>query len=224
MLNSILDTLVLMDKYYEYLSNAGVEMTPQGLPCYKEDMFLKEKPDIVVPYSKRTNKRVEVPQKTVLCFFDKDRSIYTRFEKVFSEIDEYKKFLGVIGADVTISDDMELEWKLFVVTLNQLFNAILAINDIKIVLNTRSSDLPHDIVFSNYPKNVMCASSFLGCKKESCNYDFEYVSKVLFVLPSQILLYGKRDKIVESQFDTLGIEYTEYLDFHALCLNKKEGG
>ena len=61
----------------------------------------------------------------------------------------------------------------------------------------------------------MCISGFLGCRKEN-EYDYSYLSKILYFLPSKLLIYGKKDKIVNAMLDNIGINYKYYDDFHIL--------
>ena len=58
----------------------------------------------------------------------------------------------------------------------------------------------------------MCASGFLGCNKTQSTLDYVYAAKILTVMPSKLLLYGKHDTIEEGHLDTLGIDYRCYTD------------
>ena len=67
-----------------------------------------------------------------------------------------------------------------------------------------------------FPKNILWATSFLGCDKLSTETDFSFISKMLGLLPSKLLIYGKHDKIAENQLSVMGIPYRTYTDFHRL--------
>ena len=179
-------------------------------------MFLREAPDIIVPFHNRNNKVVSDPKKTVLCFFSGDSDLYRRLEKVFDEIDEYKKVQGVIGLDITVTSDMDAEWQNMIMLVNQLFLAILACNGIKIVMNARVGNARSVENLKGFPKGTICATSFLGCKNLRSESDFSFISKVLFILPSKLLIYGKHDRIAEMQLSNMGIDYRVYPDFHRL--------
>lgn len=217
MIKNIYDIFVLTDKYYAYLKDKNIEFDSKGFPVFTEEMFLSEWPNLVVPYSQRKNKRVTNRKKTVICFYDKDQKLYPRAEKVFDEIEELKSFMGVIGLDITITDDMDEEFQKSILLLNQLYMAILAVNNIKIIFNTRSGSLNCDNLFNNVPQGTMVASGFLGCSLISTPDDYSYLKKILCFLPERLILYGKHDKVVENQLNMVGIDYKVYPDFHRLC-------
>lgn len=209
--------LQIIDKYIVYLKDRGFRFDKNGYPIFSKEMFLEEWAELIVPFTQRLNKIVRNKKKTLICFFDKDNHLYQRLLKVFDEIDEYKKYMGVIGLDITFTNDMDEEWQRLTSLLNMLFMAVLAANGIKIVLNTRSAALSTQDLFKNIPHGIMAASGFLGCKKVENEADTRYISKILTILPSKLFIYGKQDKIVEKQLNNMGINYRRQLDFHRLC-------
>lgn len=217
------DIFTITDELYLYLENKDIDFDEDGFPIFREEMFLKEWPELVIPYAQRKNRRVTNPKKTLLCFFDKDHKLYPRLGKVLDEINEYKNYMGAVGLDVTITEDMDDEWQTAIFLLNQLFLAVLAVNDIKIVINTRSAGLDLGHAFRNYPQQVMAASGFLGCDGIKEERDYLYLEKILSIMPSKLILYGKRDKRAEEQLLTMGIDYRVYTDFHRLCKEVHHG-
>jgi hypothetical protein len=215
-MHNLLDLMNIVDKYITYLKENNFQFDDDGFPIFKKEMFLEEEPELIVPYSNRNDKRVRDKKKVVLCTFTPDEKIYTRFQNLFLEIDIYKEYLGVVTADVTVTEDMDIEWQELIVLLNQLYGAVLAINGVKLILNTRLGSIKNIKLFMNYPRNIMCVSSFLGCKKDN-KYDYSYLSKILNLRPSKLLIYGKEDKLVNLKLDTMGIDYRYYIDFHRLC-------
>lgn len=215
-MHSLLDLIKMSDKYISYLKDNNFKFDKNGFPIFTEDMFLKELPDQIVPYSNRNNKLVKNKKKTLLCSFTSDVRIYPRFKNIFNEIDIYKQYLGVATPDITVTEDMDIEWQQSIILLNQLFAAVLAVNGIKIVLNTRIGSIQNIRLFKHYPKNVICISGFLGCAKDE-KYSFNYLSKILYLLPSTLLIYGKIDKNTNIKLDTMGINYKYYIDFHSIC-------
>jgi len=129
---------------------------------------------------------------------------------------EYRRYKGVIGLDITVTEDMDLEWQNAIMLLNQLFLAVLGCNGIKIVLNARNGSPSTLSNFSSVPKNVMCATSFLGCSNLKNDMNYSFISKILYLMPSKLLIYGKRDRIAEKQLDTMGIDYRIYPDMHRI--------
>ena len=222
-IKSFKDIFIFIDELYLYLKDKEISFDKDGLPIFTPDMFLKDWPDLVVPFSQRKNRRVIDRKKTVICFFDKDHHLYPRLSKLFDEIDEYKSFMGVIGMDVTFTDDMDEEWQRAIALLNQLFLAVLAVNGIKILLNTRTAGLDTISIWQNVPRGVMAASGFLGCDPIYADDDFSYLEKILMLLPEKLIIYGKHDVKAEKQLDTMGIDYRIYMDFHRLCKEVHHG-
>ncbi len=216
MLNNLLDFFQITDKYLTYLSDK-IEFSNDGFPIFTKEMFLEEEPEMIIPYYNRHNKLVKEPSKTVICFFGADSSLYHRLEKVLNELDEYRQFQGVIGLDVTVTADMDPEWQNAIMLLNQLFLAVLACNGIKIVMNARIGSPGTVKNLCGFPKNIVCATGFLGCDKLSSDSDLTFISKILYLMPSKLLIYGKHDKIAEKQLTMMGIDYRVYPDLHRLC-------
>lgn len=215
MIKNLYELCKIADEYTSYL-NGKIQFSENGFPVFRKEMFLNSEPEIIVPFHNRNNKAVSDPAKTVLCFFSRDPDLYRRLEKVFDEIDEYKKCMGVIGLDITVTSDMDIEWQNMIMLVNQLFLAILAYNGVKIVMNARVGNLQSIQNLSGFPKGIICATSFLGCDRLKSSYDFSFISKVLYILPSKLLIYGKHDKIAEKQLLNMGIDYRVYTDFHRL--------
>lgn len=217
------DVFTVIDKLYVYLSDKDICFDEEGFPIFKGEMFLDEWPELMVPFSQRNNRRVLNKKKTVLCFFDKDHHLYPRAAKVIDEIEEYKQYMGAVGLDVTVTEDMDQEWQKAILLLNQLFLVTLAVNGVKIVINTRTAGQEPDCIFKNIPSGIMAASGFLGCERIGAEDDFSYVKKILALLPDKLMIYGKHDLTAEHQLDVMGIDYRVYKDFHRLCKEVHHG-
>ena len=215
MIKNLIDIIGVTDKYLSYLYGK-IEFSESGFPLFTKDMFLNEEPELIVPFYNRHHKVVKDPKKTAICFFGSDESLYRRLENVFDDLKEYRLFQGVIGLDVTVTADMDTEWQDAVMLLNQLFLAVLAVNGIKIVMNARigGSDSIKNLMM--FPKNMFWATSFLGCDNLRSETDYSFISKMLRLLPSKLLIYGKHDVIAENQLSIMGISYRTYTDFHRL--------
>ena len=185
-IKNLYDVLSLTDILYSYI-NGRIEFNEQGLPIFTPEMFLKEWPDLVIPYSQRKNRRVKNKNHTLLCFYDSDKNLYPRLANVIDEIEEYKGYLGVCGLDITITDDMDTEWQKYIFLLNQLFLAILAVNGVKIAINTRSAGLDVSSAFDNIPQNATAVSGFLGCDQCKDERDYSYLIKILTLLPEKLI-------------------------------------
>jgi hypothetical protein len=215
-IHNLQDIFREIDELYLYLRKNNISFDSNGLPVLKKEMFLSEWPDLVIPFSQRKNRVVVDKKKTVLCFFDSDSKLYPRLTKVFEEIEEYRQYMGVVELDVTLTADMDEEWQKAIALLNRLFLAVLAVNGIKVIANTRAQGLIAYNETPSIPQGVMIASGFLGCDKINNYFDFSYLEKVMSLLPGKLIIYGKHDSKVEEQLDTMGISFRVYKDFHRL--------
>lgn len=215
-MHSLLNVFQCIDKLYDYLEQFKLKYDRNGFPIFTKEMFLCKYPQLVIPYYLRNNKIVKNRKSTLLCFYCPDFRIYPRFTNIEKDIVTYQEYMGVIGSDITVTADMDIEWQNALMLLNQLHMAVLAVNGIKIVFNLRNGNDETLKNFSVIPKNIMCASGFLGCEKQKVHSDFRYLSKVMYVKPSKLILYGKKDSIIENQLNLMGIEYKRYDDFHTI--------
>lgn len=103
----------------------------------------------------------------------------------------------------------------FIMLLNQLFMAILAVNGIKIVANLRTGNLHTHGNFKGIPANIMWATGFLGCARDD-PYDMRFISTILLVRPSRLLIYGKEDRNAIEKLSMMGVEYSIYPDYHKI--------
>lgn len=111
---------------------------------------------------------------------------------------------------------MDHELQETLILANHLFAAYLVANGVKVVFNTRTADITTLDTFKNIPQGVMCASGFLGCKNSTNFFEAsKYTNKILRILPETLLIYGKHDKKIDMQLDTLGINYLYFQDFHS---------
>lgn len=217
-IKNLYELLVFSNEMINYLKIKGVIFDDDGFPIFKKEWFLNKWPDAVVTYYNRNNILfVKDKKKTLLCMFSSDVINYRRLANIYNEILEYQQFMGVIGLDITITEDMDKEWQRYVSLVNQLFLCVLAVNEIKIVLNTRCECGMYYEHFKNIPKGIMVASSSLGCKGASSEIDSnKYINKILFLLPDKLLLYGKKDEVTEEILSRMGISYRRFEDFHTL--------
>ena len=211
----------LIDEYTDYLEAQGVALTEEGFPLLPRFCFLGEWPDQVVTYKYRNSQLVADKKRTVLCLYAPDNQILPRLDKVFNELEGYGNYMGTVMSDATVTWDMDSDFQAEMMLLNQLYMAVLAVNGIKVVANTRCGEADTIRYLGAIPHGVMWASGFLGCKGERSPSDFSYIAKILALRPSKLLIYGKHDMIAESQLDRLGIDYRRYPDVHTSYKNPK---
>lgn len=214
-INNLLGLIDFANEMQSYLVEHGISFDENGLPILDDSYFLKDYPDMVIPVQHWKNKRIINKKKTCLCFFCADIFIYRRMQKLLDELYLYKEFLGVIEPDLTVTKDMDEEWQSLIILINQLFMAVLCVNGIKCIPNTRIANPSTLELLTKLPHNIIYASSFLGCKS-STNYAelVEYYDKILTLLPSKMIFYGKKDKAIYRGLSDLGFEYKQFKDFH----------
>ncbi|WP_082715693.1 DUF4417 domain-containing protein [Atopobium deltae] len=214
MFSRLTDVMKVVEEYSKYLESEGIPLDEQSFPVLHPECFLDTWPEAVVPFQNRNSTLVADPSKTVICFYCPDERIYPRLDKVFKEIPEYQRFMGVVATDVTVTQDMDPEWQFEIMLLNQLFMGVLAVKGIKVIPNLRCGLQETLFCFESIPPGVMCASGTLGCSNLKRPHDMSYLEKVMKVRPSKILIYGKPDPIMESQLNTVGIPYRRFDDVH----------
>ena len=215
-ITNLYSLIMQLNMNIDYLKKHDIQFTENGFPIFKKEWFISKYPELIVPYNHRNDKKVLSKDKTILCMFASDSINYNRISKIYNEINIYKDYMGAISFDTTITSDMGKEWQDLIMLLNLTSTCILAVNGIKIALNTRTG---YDYInsFEGTPKGIVVASSFLGCSNSKDVIDCQdYLNKVLYLLPKKMLLYGKRDLIVEEQLNNIGISYKVYKDFHRL--------
>lgn len=204
----------MAEEFEAYLLAREVRFDVFGFPLVPSSCYASIVPGEMLPYTHRRSRLCVDASRAAICFFMSDRRIYPRFENLFDEIDGYRSYGAVVVPDLTVTADMDLPWQGLIMLLNQLFGAVLAINGIKIIANTRCGSPASKRYLEAIPKGVLCASGSLGCGVLSSKTDYGFLSKLLLLMPSASLIYGKRDPIAFGQFSTMGIPVKRYPDIH----------
>ncbi len=211
---TLLELMHIMDELYR-CAHGKIEFDSEGWPIFQKEHFLTEWPGDMVTYENRTSNLIRSEAETALCFYMGDIQNFRRFKKLANDIPVYQRYLGVVVPDITITRDMDYEMQEMLMLANLMFAAVLAVNHIKIVFNTRSGIQATTRHFKNVPRHVMCASGFLGCEKaEDAISATPYINKILGLMPEKLIIYGKHDVSVDNQLDLLGVDYRYYSDFH----------
>ncbi len=222
---NLLDFIEHIEKGVSYLKAMDVLFSDRGYPVLKKEWFLDEWPDQVVPINHRNDRQIIDKSKVVLCFFAPDIFNYRRIVNIYNEIELYRDYMGIVTFDITVTDDMDEEWQDLIMLANLVFSSVLAVNGIKIILNSRCPNRRNNYWFEGVPKNIMIASSFLGCNSARDYIEAnKYIDKILLLLPSKLLIYGKKDVIVDDYLNTLGINYRRYIDFHSCSKEVRSNG
>ena len=215
MVKNLIDLLKITEEYIRYLKRKGVKFNSKDFPLLNKEWFLDEYPELVLPYDFRKNSLVTDPRRTLLCFYCGDKRIYPRLKRVLKDIPEYKRFLGVVTIDITVTSDMDEEWQNVIMLLHQLFMAVLAVNGVKVVANLRTGSSSSVGNFESIPKGVMWAAGFLGCAEED-PLDVRFISNTLRVMPSKFVVYGPEDEVALEKLNMMGVDYRVYDDYHKL--------
>ena len=211
---NLYDLMQITDEFYQY-AQCKISFDSDGWPIFKREHFLDEWPLDMVTYDNRTSKLIAPKAETLLCFYMGDIQNYRRFANLHKDIPIYQQYKGVVIPDITITYDMDYELQSMLMLANQIFAAVLAVNGVKIVFNTRNGSVNTLKHFRNIPRHIMCASGFLGCQNTSNAINAaQYINKILSLMPSKLLIYGKPDNAVSEQLACLGIDYHYYADFH----------
>ncbi|PJM73709.1 hypothetical protein CS006_00485 [Bifidobacterium primatium] len=215
--------LRLIDQYHRYLAARGIAFANNGAPIMKRAWYLTEFPERIIPYRDRKNRKlVADPAHTVLCFYCADTLIFRRMQHPLADLDEYRRFMGVIGANLTVTEDMDIEWQRAILLLNRLFDAVLAVNGIKLVQNLRVGSPTTLDTLTTVPEGVLAASGTLGCPATKPG-DLSYTLKLNTAKPGGVMIYGKKDPLMEQQLDALGIHHHRYDDTHTLYKKRRQG-
>ena len=220
MAKSLTDLLKVADSYILYLRKHGVPFNAKGFPLLNPRFFLDEWPECIVPYDFRKTRIVRDQRKTALCFYCNDKRIFPRLEKVFEDMSEYRKYMAVITIDLTVTRDMDADWQNAIMLIQQLFMAVLAVNGIQVVANLRTGGVESAANLESVPKGVMWATGFLGCAKETVE-DRRFISSVVRVLPSKLIVYGPEDSVAAEKLNRMGVPHRRYDDYHKLSKCKR---
>ncbi len=216
---TLLELMYITDNLYAYLKEK-INFDSKGWPIFQRNHFLNEWPEDMVTFDNRNSHLISQKANTLLCFYMGDIQNYRRFKTIQQDIPIYKQYVGVVIPDITITEDMDDELQEMLMLANQLFAACLAVNGVKIVFNTRNGNIDTLYNFRHIPRNIMCASGFLGCKNSSDYLSAaRYINKILLLMPEKLIIYGKHDIVVDNQLDCLGINYRYYSDFHTRSKN-----
>lgn len=223
MIATLEDLMKLVDNCTAYLEVHGVPFNKAGFPTLDKSVFLDEFPLVLTTFKERNAWFVTEPERTVICSFTSDQRTYPRLDKVLSDIPVYRSMQGAVGADLTVTNDMDVEWKRFTMLVNALFTAVLAVNGIKVVANIRHAGPETLDCLDWIPSDVLVATSTLGCDQTRSALDMDFVEKLLRVRPRGILLYGKKDELMEAQAARFAIPVRRYDDVHSIHKRKKPG-
>ncbi len=154
-------------------------------------MLLNEEPEEIVPFDNKNS--CKNPNRSVVCYYEKDEKLYRRLLKLDSDTIILKKYMAVAGFDLSPRLQTDLKNQKFNILLNRMIDVYRATNGIKILPNFRIGDLETLDSLSTYPVGSCFAVGTLDC---SCwkvtEADLSYMmAKLLYIRPSKLFIYGK---------------------------------
>lgn len=203
----------------KWLSEHGCCFDVNGFPILPENCYESLEPNYLAPWHHRN---FYPKANTSICFCIPDERIYPRFEKVFDEIKELKKYQSICSMDLSVSKNMNREMQNFNMLLNSFYTAVLAYSDIKIIPSLRCGDASTIRFLINHKKAPLW---LLGIHGNSRNCDVaaydEYIlrSEFLFLRPKEVLLYGNPSKREKNILDDIEMPYRVYEDFRKFYKN-----
>ena len=198
-IKSTADLLITINMLYDMLKGK-FDFDPDGWSIFQSDHFLDEWPEDMVTYANRNSGLIVDRNRTLLCHFARDTQNYARFPKVMDDIPVYREYMGAVFPDITVTWDMDIEMQESILLANQLYAAVLAVYGVRLVANTRCGSKSSQRCFRHIPRNVTCASGFLGCPIASnIGETAAYINKILLLRPDKLIIYGKEDPAVTEQ-------------------------
>ena len=219
-----MDEIQIIEALTKYLLERGVEFSEDGFPIFQAQWIIEDLPDAIVPFSKRHYFKID-KKKVSICFFENDKLLYPRFNKLFKEIETLEQYHSVCMMDISVSPfmfDCVQETNLLI---NMLYSCVLATNGIKIIPSFRSGSFETiQILTRNIGQVDYWIMGAIGTQKVKKNVYLDYLfeSKCLILMPKRILIYGKPSKSTISCLNEYGIKYSIYKDFRYLSYKKEK--
>ena len=136
----------------------------------------------------------------------------------------YRQFYAVCGFDLSVCRNAPLEEQEMFLLLNQLLNAVLAVNGIPLVANFRmGSEETLQPMATTYPKDVAYAVGSLGCCDQFYTIgEVLLKSRLLAFWPRQLLIYGSFSPYYRRILDEENIPYRHFIDYRSRTYKKSK--
>ena len=191
---------------------AGVSFDRNGMPQVPQSMLLGDAPYEILPFEHR--KACKEKKKTLICFFSQDYLLERRLRRMYDDLPEYQKYMGVTGFDMSIRIGMSLDAQLRMAKINKIVDCWFAIHDVKVVPNFRTGDLASISHILNHGNGIQYSAGIIGCKRGSSALDDAILrAKIIYSRPSRILTYGNPSKNSARILKDFGVNYKSYVDF-----------
>lgn len=208
----------IADYLESYLRNRGVGFNSAFFPIMQEEWFLPTAPEHIVPFSGR---RRFPAGRSAICFYSNDDKLYTRARNLEKDLSTYKKFLGVMPFDFTVTRFADRSHQLFHLRLNALCNAFFGVNGIKFAAPTRWGGLQNVPYFFPYRHAPILSVGTVGTLRNSReSREIENMIRAVYLTfsdPKLVLSYGKMHPDELAAWQNAGVEVKQYPDFNSLA-------
>lgn len=230
---SVCDFMGWASILHQYLARKGVPFTDKGLPVIPAECFLDFLPNGygMLPYDKGWSAKCK--SRTVLCGFEDDRIIYAHVRNLVKAVVKggdrleralafFRQFFAVCGFDLSVCRNMPLEEQEMFFLLNQLLNASLAVNGIRLVVNFRmGSEETLPLLATVCPQEVACAVGTLGCRCSNHIAGEVFLKvRLLALRPSQLLIYGPFTPRYRRILDEENVRFRHFVDYRTRAYAK----
>lgn len=206
-------------------------LTKMVFPILPPSYYVSDVPDSVrmLPICKRS--ATKEPSNTILCSFEKDTLVYRHVRAIVraircgressleSVLQSYQKFYAVAGFDLSVCINTNPKEQNLYALLNQLINAVLAVNGIKILANIRIGSLANLKSLVGYPRELCCCTGVIGCRQRAFTAEdiLKLQARIYMLQPKLLLLYGSQDHNFSQALDELGQAYRFIQDYNEWC-------
>lgn len=192
---------------------SGVMTTPEGYPMIPDRLLLKTPPDDIVDWTHR-NMSSAPAERTAVCFYLPDGLNIRRILKLRDELDEYRRFMGACGFDLSPCSNADPALQRFNLTLSQMATVWLGLHGVPVIPNFRAGDA------STFPAlkamaGRMVSVGTVGCERDPDGYQ-AWMMRTQFASchPSMVLLYGSPNGLSDERFlEGIGVPARRYVKF-----------
>lgn len=214
-----MDLLDIFEELRKEIVGTGIRFNKCGYPIFPEEVILKEEPEYVLPFRQRS--AAQDKSRTVLCFFDSDKYLYSRLLHYKEDASIATGYLGVCGFDLSPRINLDIAQQRLNILLSQLYTLYLGTQGIPVLPNFRAGNSDTFSCFQSYPTGINYAVGTLGCARgDRALNDWYLRQKILITRPRKLFFYGTLHQSLQSTLLDFGIDYRVYMDYKRACFAK----
>ena len=205
------------------VENAQFSKGKYDMPVVKSNV--DELPTSLFSYQKVGNKKLELPPRTALHFynfdyiFDSEHGIWNslvrgiEFERGFN-LKKLEGFDCIIAPDFSLYRDMPIAWQIWNVYRSRVVVHALQELGYRVIVNVRWTDeASYEFCFAGIEEGTIVSVGSHGCSKELADrmlFESGFEEMVCRIKPKTIIIYGK---ITDSVQRILNKYHQEYISF-----------